>query len=240
MAVIVLLLLIFFVEDFSGNLKKRKMDIAQGRQMIEQAEEKDVAVIEGKIEQLEEKERDETRDSRSLKEMFASTVIMGDSIAEGFSEYDTLNPSSVVSKIGIELHDTEEMDKQIKKIKKLNPQNIFLCYGLNDILATQGNTTLFADRYKALIDQIKEAVPGAKIFVNALFTVKEDKIQEEPLYGKISDYNKTLRELCDKKQVAFVDNAFLVEDKYYAEDGIHFMPDFYPIWARQMAEVASL
>ena len=37
---------------------------------------------------------------------------MGDSISEAFTEYDLLNASSVVAKIGVEL---DELDDQIKK-----------------------------------------------------------------------------------------------------------------------------
>ena len=48
---------------------------------------------------------------------------MGDSITEGFSEYDVLNASSVVSKIGVHLN---ELDEQVQQVKELDPQVIFL------------------------------------------------------------------------------------------------------------------
>ena len=38
----------------------------------------------------------------------------------------------------------------------------------------------------------------------------------------------------------FLDNTSLVSDTYYEEDGIHFKADFYPIWLKRMAEVATL
>ena len=42
---------------------------------------------------------------------------MGDSITEGFTEYDILNTSSVVAKIGVHLDELDEQIKQVKKIK---------------------------------------------------------------------------------------------------------------------------
>ncbi len=38
--------------------------------------------------------------------------------------------------------------------------------------------------------------------------------------------------MCDELQIgANVDNTDLVKDEYYDEDGIHFVSEFYPIWA---------
>ena len=46
--------------------------------------------------------------------------------------------------------------------------------------------------------------------------------------------------MCDKLQIAFVDNSCLSLATYYEEDGIHFKSEFYPVWAERMAEVAAL
>ena len=80
-------------------MKKKKTDVsASGLQIIEQAESADVTAIETKIGQLEAKDSQGQEDTRSLKEIFGSTVVMGDSISEGFAEFDVLNTSSVISK----------------------------------------------------------------------------------------------------------------------------------------------
>lgn len=71
---------------------------------------------------------------------------MGDSISSGFSEYDVLNASSVVAKRGIQL---EGLDEQISQAKKLNPQVVFLSYGMNDVIATDGDTEAFIKKYAA-------------------------------------------------------------------------------------------
>ena len=63
---------------------------------------------------------------------------------------------------------------------------------------------------------------------------------EEPLFEHIAEYNEALRAMCDKLQIAYVDNTELVTDRYYEADGMHFKADFYPVWARRMAAFAAL
>lgn len=235
-----LIVMIIAVEAI-GSLTRKKVDTTEGLQIIEQAEAAEVTAIETKIQNLEEQEKKEAEteaeDTRSIKEIFTSAVVMGDSITAGFSEYDILNASSVVAKIGAGL---EGMEEEIGKVKELNPQVVFLSYGMNDILSTQGDTDTFVDHYKSVIKQMQKEVPNTKIFVNSIFPVSRQEREREPVFGQLDTYNEALREMCDQQQIAYVDNTELVSEQYYEEDGVHFKPDFYPIWARRMAEVASL
>lgn len=233
--VVVLLIVVALVVDGISSLTSRKVDTSEGLKMIMQAESAEVTTIENKIQALEEKEASE--DSRSLKEVFSSAVVMGDSIADGFAEYDVLNASSVVAEIGVGL---DELDEQIDRVKELNPQVVFLSYGLNDILVTKGDTELFVEEYKAVLNKMKKELPDTKIFVNSIFPVQQKVTEAEPDYKKLDEYNQALQEMCDKLQIAYVDNSKIVDDRYYEDDGIHFKSAFYQIWAERMAEVASL
>ena len=80
---VVLIAAIMIAEGVSG-MKKKKTDVSEGLKIIEQAESADVTAIETKIGQLEAKDSQGQEDTRSLKEIFGSTVVMGDSISEGF------------------------------------------------------------------------------------------------------------------------------------------------------------
>lgn len=133
-----------------GSLTRKKVDTSEGLEIIKQAEAAEVTVIETKIQNLEEQEKKEAEaeDTRSIKEIFATAAVMGDSITAGFTEYDILNASSVVAEIGAGL---EGLEGQIGKLKELNPQVVFLSYGMNDILSTQGDVDAFIDKYKSVI-----------------------------------------------------------------------------------------
>ena len=231
----VLILLVILAAWGIRQLVTPKVDTEQGLSYIRAAESEDITTIEQKINQLERQDGGE--DSRSYKEKFASSIVMGDSIAEGFSEYDVLNASSVVSKIGVHLY---EMEEQVQQAADLNPQVIFMALGMNDVIATAGDTDQFLEQYEAVVAQLREAVPNAHIYVNSIFPVQDSAIEKEPELAQISEYNTVLRQMCDDLQLGFIDNTDLVQDQYYEEDGVHFKAEFYPLWADRMAEVAAL
>ena len=232
---LVLILLVILAVQGIRRLTSPRVDTEQGVEYIKAAESEDIATIEQKISQLEQQDGGE--DARSYKEKFASSVVMGDSITEGFSEYDVLNASSVVSKIGVHL---DELEEQVQQVKDLDPQVIFLAYGMNDVISTAGDTDQFLEEYETLVDQLREEVPNAHIYVNSIFPVTDSAVKKEPELAQISEYNTALKGMCDEMQVGFIDNTELVEDQYYEEDGVHFKAEFYPIWAERMAEVAAL
>ena len=211
-------------------------DTSAGLEYIEKEEAGNINAIEEKISLLERQDNN-AEDTRSIKEKFTGSVVLGDSVAQGFLEYDILNASSVVAEIGVHLN---ELDEQIEKVKELSPGVLFLYLGMNDVTATYGDVESFVSEYRAVLTHLKEEVPDAHIFVNSIFPVQEKATAGEPLLVRIPDYNEALKELCDSQTVAFIDNTSLAEEQYYEQDGVHFKADFYPIWAERMAEVAAL
>ena len=235
-AVLILAVLIMLIVRGVRYFTAPGADTEQGIEYIKAAESEDISTIEQKIAQLESTDSND-EDSRSNKEKFASSVVMGDAVAEGLTEYDVLNASSVVSKNGVHL---DELDDQIAQAKKLDPQIIFLSYGMSDVIETEGDTDQFRSEYEALVRKIGEEIPDAHIFVNAIFPVLDQALEDEPALGKISDYNEVLRTMCADMQIGFIDSTDLARTQYYEEDGIHFTAEFYPVWADRMAEVAAL
>ncbi len=234
-AVAVVFAAVFIIRGV-GSLLEKRADTSAGLEYIRQEEEGDITAIEEKISLLEQQDNNE-EDTRSIKEKFAGTVVMGDSVAAGFAEYDILNMSSVTAEIGIHL---DELENQIAQVKGLSPGIIFLAMGTNDVTATNGDVDAFISEYRAVITQLQEEVPDAHIFVNSIFPVQEKVLAEEPALEKIPEYNSALKDMCDRLTIGFIDNTELVEEQYYEEDGTHFKADFYPVWAERMAEVAAL
>ena len=209
-----------------SNLTKKPVDTSEGIAYIKGKESADAKTIEQKINQLEKKDgTGDSSDTRSMKERFSGAVVMGDSIAASFTEYDVLNTSSVVAKIGIHF---SELDDQIEQAKQLDPQIVFLAYGMNDVTKTNGDVDKFIKDYSDVIKKIQKAMPDAHIFVNAVFPVQESAVEKEPALANIADYNEKLEAMCEKKQIGYIDNSDIIEDEYYEEDGIHFKADFYP------------
>lgn len=236
-AFIGVLLIVIVVAEGVSSLSRKKTNVSEGLKILKQSASADVKNIENKIAKIEEVDQAEQSTDKNYKAIFADSVIMGDSISEAFTEFDLLNASSVVAKIGVEL---DELDEQVDSVKKINPQTVFLAYGMNDIIATQGDTELFVKQYDALLKKLQKKLPDTKIFVNSVFPVQKQEIEREPAFKDLEKYNQALHDLCDKRQIAFIDNSSLVSDRFYEEDGVHFKASFYPYWMNRMAEVASL
>lgn len=222
------------------NVLHQETDTSAGLEYIRQEEAGSVAEIEDKINLLEQQERstaEDSEDTRSVKEKFSGAVVIGDSVAQGFSEYGILNTSSVVSKIGVHLYEADEL---VTRAEDLSPGTVFLALGRNDLAATEGDVDEFISQYTDVLDQITNDLPDANVFVNSIFPVQDSAIEDDPYLADIADYNTALKELCDSRSIGFIDNTDLVEDQYFEPDGQHFRADFYPIWAEHMAEVAAL
>lgn len=234
-ALVCVLLIILIVKGISS-LMGRSVDTTAGLEYIRQEEAGDVAEIETKISLLEQQEYREN-DQRSIKEKYAGSVVMGDSIAKGFAAYDVLNAANVVAQTGAHL---TELGSQIEDAKEMSPQVVFISLGENDVIATGGDTDLFISQYSEVLDQVSRELPEANVFVNSIFPAQQKAIDKEPSLANIPAYNEALQEFCSGREIGYIDNTELVQEQYYEADGQHFKGDFYPVWAEHMAEVAQL
>ncbi|HJA66015.1 MAG TPA: phospholipase [Candidatus Mediterraneibacter cottocaccae] len=227
---------LFLIIQGVRHLASPQVDTAEGLAYIRAAEETDISSVEAKITQLES-QSGEADGNRNIKEMFSTSVVMGDSIAAGLEAYNVLGQASVIADNSVILSDT---DGEVERVEALKPQMIFLTYGLNDVTRSGEDAETFASEYETLIGKVREAVPNAHIFVNSIFPVQEQALAEQPQYENIAAFNAALEELCGRLQVGYIDNTSIVQAEHYEDDGIHFRAEFYPVWAQRMAEVAAL
>ena len=113
-----------------------RADTSEGVEYIKNAESEDVAAVEEKISRLESQEGADTAE-KSIKERFSNAVVLGDSIAAGFSEYDILNASSVIAESDARLGHPESL---IERAKAMSPQILFLSLGIRDVTAEDGGS----------------------------------------------------------------------------------------------------
>ncbi len=236
-AATVILLALLIVSGVSG-LMDSSADTGAGVEYITQEEAGSVTEIETKINRMEQSASEGgSGDGRSVRERFTRAVVMGDSIAQGFAEFDVLPASSVTAELDGSL---TRLDSQIEATDRISPGTVFLALGLEDVAATNGDTDVFISEYTAVLDRIRQELPGVNVFVNSIFPVQQTAVDNEPLLDQIPAYNEALKALCSSRDIGFIDNTELVQDQYYDPDGIHFRAEFYPIWAEHMAEVAAL
>ena len=232
-------ILIFGIKKGITVLKTEKTETKKGVEVIRKLEQADISQIEWNILELERSEMEANPElySQSMKARFSNVLVLGDSITEGFVEYDFLRESSVIAELGMKVTDvTEKLDT----IRTLNPQTVFLSYGMNDIAVTGGDAKVFKENYKEVLEDIREILPAAAIYINSIFPVQQMKIDESPVYGSLDTFNQTLRELAEEEGVTFIDNTEIVKEEYYEPDGVHMTSEIYPLWLVNMAEVAGL
>lgn len=214
-------------------------DVAKVEQAIrdqQAAAESDSVGVITKEQPLSAKQTDETKGD--MKSRFSTSVVMGDSITKALEDYNLLNGTSVVAKNGINL---KHVEPELEQAVALNPEHIFLSYGMNDLEYLWGDPEKFESLYEQVIQTLREQLPDTKIYINSVLPIQQKAIEKKPLYGNVDAYNEALKDLCGRLDVTFIDNGFLMEQEdIYQEDGIHPRVPYYSQWLEHMAEKAGL
>ncbi|MGH1280433.1 GDSL-type esterase/lipase family protein [Bacillus basilensis] len=165
-------------------------------------------------------------DTSTFKSIFKSSVFLGDSITDGLHDIDVLDEKNIVSSIGKSIGDAQT---DIEQVANQKPKNIFILLGLCNLSETKESTII---QYSQLIQKIKEKLPNTKINILSITPVTPERIQKEERYKNINDFNEGFKMLAKKEQVNFIDLSPIFKDNpdLYVKDGIHFKPEFYPIW----------
>lgn len=213
--------------------------ISQGVSYLQSLEAQDPDTVDNVLKQQRLQHLQEMRDERlrqlesgeiSVWSLFEDYVLLGDSRAVGFSFYGFLPEERVIAESGATVLHLEE---HIPDIVALNPSNIFLCYGLNDImLGTWPTPSDYVTKYTSVINEIHEQLPDANIYISSILPAPGSGVQSQ-----LSDYSQALDEMCSAlNRCYFVDNDD-ISSQYsglWENDGIHVMSDFYPHWANNL------
>lgn len=209
---------------------------------IRTLEQEDVQGIEKKLdakEQAEQKKDPDTLDRSSLKERFADAVLVGDSVATGFLDYEILDSASIVALRGLR---TDTAGPEIEKALELAPDVLFLSIGLNDLEYCRGDSTLFIRRYGERIKEIRDRDPNLPIYVNGILPVLPEAVEKNPFLGQVDAFNQALETMCKEQGLAFIDNSQMLQDHadWYQRDAVHLKSTPYPLWLERMEETAGL
>ena len=175
-----------------------------------------------------------------IRQVFAGSVIIGDSITESIVEYGYLDTDVVVSKRGLNVG---AADDQISTAISLNPTHVFMAFGSNDLEIYGSDATSFIDAYRTQLKKIQTALPDVPIYINCILPITDEAIAQTPDLGYYSDYNDGLISLCQEMGCTYIDNTAIVEsssENLYEPDGEHVIQDYYPKWLTHMAQTAGL
>ena len=232
-------------DDTYPKSNNNSSEIQNSVKLLQSIENKDISKIEKNItniqKQLYNPKTNKPRSNYSkskYKYIFESTVFMGDSQAEPLSLYGFVDSSSVIATKGRNVISAKE---DIPSVTKLNPQKIVLLYGVNDLLLFK-TTDDFILKYEKLILSLKKQLPNTQIYVNSVYHVQDFVCVKKPLFKRSSAFNESLKQLCDKLSVTYIDSNVLVsnDSEYYSPDGIHFYSSYYYPWLDFMQKQLGL
>lgn len=160
-------------------------------------------------------------------------VVAGDSMAEGLTAYQILDESNVVWHRGRRI---DNMNKDLEKIKELNPNYLFLTYGSNDLELWTGRTASFINAYNKTINMLKSELPGVTIIINSILPASTKKTNNDQAFAYQEEFNNALKELANSLGIPFLENSpyLLNKEKPYSSDGVHPKSFYFTLWAKHM------
>ena len=167
---------------------------------------------------------------------YENTVFMGDSITEALSEFSILDSYNVIANKGDTVINASQ---NIDKLQGINPKNLVLLYGMNDVIAFDSNSSeessdLFKEKYIELINSIKSVLPNTNIYLISPLPVMSNAVNTNYRLTNenLNEFRLKVTEVSTSTGTTYIDLASVITEKDYLheQDGIHYKYDFYTLW----------
>ena len=168
----------------------------------------------------------------SVWTLFEDYVLLGDSRAVGYSFYEFLPESRVLAEGGATIRD---LQAHIPDLVPLNPANIYLCYGLNDVSIGYWDTPEeYTTEFKQILAELHASLPQATVYISSILPARDPAFDTAPVWREIPSFSAAVGQMCQELEYCcFVDCDSIAAS--YADlwdtDGIHVQRDCYPHWA---------
>lgn len=177
------------------------------------------------------------------------TLFTGSSLMEQFPINEiamTHGVNKVIYNRGIGGYTIPEMLKAMdEQIFDLEPEKIFINIGTNDISREEETIETLTARYRAVLMQIKEKLPAAKVYLMAYYPVNVKVAAKQPWpdadkaaklrLERLDKANAAVRELAAEFDYSYIDvNEGLTDEngqtkEAFSIDGIHMWSDAYEV-----------
>ena len=193
-------------------------------------------------------------------EYFSDALFIGDSRTVGLCEYGSLKGTAaflaqesinVYNILDKELwftdNDEEGWDSTVEDILKDRTfGKIYVALGVNELGI--GNTYMYYEKYRELLEMIREYQPDAVIYIQGIMHVSEEKSSSDSCRNNtvICQRNYAISTLANGYDIYYIDmnpyvcgaNGDLLSD--LSGDGIHLKASAYERWDRSLMENAAL
>ncbi|MDE6750293.1 MAG: hypothetical protein K2K21_14710 [Lachnospiraceae bacterium] len=180
------------------------------------------------------------------EDYFEDAVFIGDSRTLGIADYAKINADfycesgmmifKLLSDKGIKNPKTGEKVNLSEVLQQKEYGKIYIMLGLNEL--GYGNTERFYEKYKEVLEQIREWQPQAVIFVMANLHVSQEKNNYSTEFNNINvnDKNVAVANLADGINIFYLDcNPLFVDEGGFLRadltfDGVHLYANSYSVW----------
>ncbi len=177
-----------------------------------------------------------SNEDMNYSKYYENTAFMGDSITEALSEFGILDSYNVIANKG----DTViKASQNIDKLQGINPKNLVLLYGMNDVIAFDSNSSqessnAFKENYIELINSIKAVLPKTNIYLISPLPVMNNAVNTNYRLTNenLNEFRLKVAEVSTATGSTYIDLASVITEKDYLheQDGIHYKYDFYTLW----------
>ncbi|MBM6818414.1 hypothetical protein H6A19_03490 [Clostridium saudiense] len=228
----------FIIGMLSGIFKSKT---PSQKDLLVQLENKSLDDLQDKIDTYQNNILNSNTDSSENEDInyakyYENTIFMGDSITEALSEFGILDSYNVIANKG----DTViKASQNIDKLQGINPKNLVLLYGMNDVIAFDSNSSekssnAFKEKYIELINSIKAVLPKTNIYLISPLPVMNNAVNTNYRLTNenLNEFRLKVTEVATATGSTYIDLASIITDKdsLHEQDGIHYKYDFYRIW----------
>lgn len=170
--------------------------------------------------------------------VYSSDIIMlGNSLTDG-AEWNELFDNCHVKNRGIVGDIIPGFMERMEPILKGQPRKIFIMGGINDI-SHKVSADSVASAMNEMLTLIQTRCPNTQIYVESILPFNNEVRLWKSLQGLepvVPEANAKLKELCESKNIPFIDLYSLMVDEKgnlkaeYTNDGLHLMGPAYLVW----------
>ncbi len=185
---------------------------------------------------------------------FNDAAFLGDSRTLGISDYAGLEEADfycdsgmMIFKLleeGVTYQKTGDKVNLSEVLQEKNYGKIYIMLGMNEL--GYGNTGLYLDKYREVLQQIREWQPEAIIYIMANLHVSKEKNNPDTEFNNINinDKNAAAATLANGTDVFYLDaNPLFTDEEGFLDaeltfDGVHLYAKHYDVWREFLLEHA--
>ena len=178
---------------------------------------------------------------------FKDALFIGDSRTVGLREFSTVSQADYYAATGLTVYKALESEfvtldgiedkltiKEALSQKKYG--QVYIMLGINEI--GTGTVDAFVDKYREIVDCIRELQPEAVIFIQGIMqvTTKYSEASDYIHIEDIAERNEHLSLMADGQQIIYLDiNPLLCDEngglhEVYTSDGVHLKAEYIFVW----------